>query len=186
MKRLFAAVKSHPDQGFINQYRILQQSLQHHTIKWVEEENFHITIKFFGETMEAGIPAICDVLKSVALSTPDFSFRFEGLGIFGSSYNPKVIWAGIQPHEEFSKMIIGLKHELESLGFPADRQNVVPHLTLGRIRSVRDRQHLQKVLDTHQQMSSQYMMAGKLILFESILFHSGPEYHRINSFPLKK
>ncbi|MFC2102354.1 RNA 2',3'-cyclic phosphodiesterase [Bacteroidota bacterium] len=186
MKRLFAAIKTTPDPEFINSYRSLRQALRSHSIKWVEEENLHITIKFFGETNEAMIPDICHVINSVAESVPDFSFSYEGLGIFGSSYKPRVIWAGIHPYEQVSQIIQQIKNELSAVGFSADRQNPVPHLTLGRIRSLQNRQAFQSLLDTHKQISSGSMMAEKLILFESILHRTGPEYHIIDSFPLKK
>ncbi|NQV01292.1 MAG: RNA 2',3'-cyclic phosphodiesterase, partial [Bacteroidia bacterium] len=175
-----------PDQEFINRLRGLKQALRHDKIKWVEEENMHITIKFFGETEVARIPAIGNVLGAVADSVKEFSFCYEGLGIFGSSYNPRVVWAGIQPYEELSRLMMSLKRELVPLGFPADRQNTVPHLTLGRIRSIHDRSQFQEALDSFKQISSQKMMADNLVLFESILLPSGPEYHKIDSFPLKK
>jgi len=186
LKRLFAAIKTVPDQEFLETYRALQLSLRNNSIKWVEEENLHITINFFGETSEGLIPVISNVLNSIAASIPDFSFRYEGLGIFGSAYNPRVIWAAIEPYRELSNVIQRLKNELVVAGFSADRQNPVPHLTLGRIRSIQDRQRFQKVLDAYKMISSQPMMTRRLILFESILQHSGPEYHIIRSFPLKK
>ncbi len=186
MKRLFAAIKTQPDQEFINRFRALRQALMHHKIKWVEEENIHITIKFFGQTEESRIPVISDVLNSLAGSVGEFSFRFEGLGIFGSSYSPRILWVAIHPNEELSGMMKALQKELEVIGFPSDRQNAVPHLTLGRIRSLQDRHHFQKVLDSYRKISSQPMTAGKIILFESILMREGPEYQVVKSFPLKK
>lgn len=186
MKRLFAAIRTVPDKEFINNITALRQALRIHGIKWVEDENLHITVKFFGETAESLIPAISDVLTTVAASFQTFHYRYEGLGIFGSSYNPRIVWAGIHPYKELSGIIQLLKKELVSAGFPADRQNPVPHLTLGRINSIRDRNHFQASLDSFKNITSLPMMADNLILFESILSQSGPEYHVINSFPLKK
>ncbi|MBE0646372.1 MAG: RNA 2',3'-cyclic phosphodiesterase [Bacteroidales bacterium] len=186
MKRLFAAISTIPDEGFISGYRNLKDALHPHKIKWVEEENLHITLKFFGETSEARIPDICRVVNSVAAELPQFSFNYEGLGVFGSSYNPRVIWAGIRPYDQVSQMIMTLKHELATIGFPADRQNPVPHLTLGRIRSLQDRVAFQKDLDSKKKISSGPMKAEKIVLFESILQPTGPKYLVIDSFPLKK
>jgi len=186
LKRLFAAIKATPNPEFIDSYRTLKHDLRKHSIKWVEEENLHITLKFFGETSEAVIPDICRVMDSVTVDLPDFSFRYEGLGIFGSNYNPRVIWAGIHPYEEVFQIIQQLKTKLTTIGFSADRQNPVPHLTLGRIRSLQDHTIFQAVLDSYKNIASAPMMAKKLVLFESILLRSGPEYHIIKSFLLKK
>lgn len=186
MKRLFAAIKPVPDDEFLDTYRSLRQSLRYNSIKWVEEENLHITIKFFGETDENMIPDIGHVLGSVSATIPDFSFRYNGLGIFGSTYNPRVIWVAIQPYEMLSGVIQLIKKELVLAGFPDDRQNPVPHLTLGRIRSIRDRSNFCKVMDSYNEISSHQMIADRLILFESILRNSGPEYHIVQSHRFKK
>jgi len=157
-----------------------------HKIKWVEEENFHITLRFFGETPEEKIPEISKLLHSVALASSAFTFRFEGIGIFGSSYNPKIIWVAIQPYEDLSFLMRYLKKELVAAGFPADRQNPVPHLTLGRVRTIKDAKHFQKVLESNRIIFSQPIRVDALILFESILRQSGPEYRVIESYSLKK
>lgn len=186
MKRLFAAIHPRPDEEFIAIYRDLKAALSRHSIKWVEEENLHITIMFFGETEEVVVPRISDILHSVTGSHPDFAFRYQGVGIFGSAYHPRVIWVGVEPYEEVSRLIRILKKRLVSIGFPADRQNPVPHLTLGRIRSLQDHRIFQNILTHYQSVSSREMVAGNLILFESVLTRSGPEYRVIQSFPFKK
>lgn len=186
MKRLFAAIRPLPDPGFLDGFRLLRNSLRDEKIKWVEEENLHITVKFFGETEEKLIPAISGVLASISSSADAFSYRYAGLGIFGSSYNPRVIWSVVEPYDELSAMMTRLKKELASIGFPADRQNPVPHLTLGRIKAIKDKYRFQNVLDANQHLSSLPMVADRLILYESILSPSGPVYHIVNFFPLRK
>ena len=58
MKRLFAAIKIHPSARFISVLNAISASLSHERIKWVEPENMHLTLKFFGETAENKIPAM--------------------------------------------------------------------------------------------------------------------------------
>ena len=69
MKRLFAALKINPDAGFLTEYRNLQAAMKYQQIKWVEERNIHITLKFFGETQESEIPAISRPLAFSAANT---------------------------------------------------------------------------------------------------------------------
>jgi len=186
MKRLFTAIHPLPDPEFLIRFRELRAAMRWHRMKWVEEENLHITIHFFGETEEQKIPQINDLLQSEAGSQTVVSFRYRGLGIFGSSYQPKVIWAGIEPYEEVSLMISKVKEDLVQIGFSTDRQNPVPHLTLGRVRSIQDHRNFQNTIDRFQSISSREMIVRELILFESILSRSGPEYHVIQSFPFKQ
>ncbi|MBL7110834.1 MAG: RNA 2',3'-cyclic phosphodiesterase [Bacteroidales bacterium] len=186
MKRLFVALKINPDTEFLVGFARLRQSLSHERIKWVEEENIHITIKFLGETNEAFIADIKDVLEEIAHSTDDFEFRLNGLGIFGSSYNPRVVWMGIEPYDKLVFLMQRTRQAFTPLGFLVDRQHLVPHLTLGRIKVVRDKLFFQKTVDAFWDLSSQPMQSNSLILYESILRSTGPDYLSIETFPLKK
>ena len=115
MKRLFAAIKIHPEKAFLDQLHLLENQLRHEKIKWVEDHNIHITLKFFGETEENKILEINSVLQSIADKTNSFELSLQKLGIFGSSYNPKVIWAGIHPYDDLVDIMKGLQKELKSI-----------------------------------------------------------------------
>ena len=186
MKRLFAALKIHPDAEFLGKYRELKQELRHEQIKWVEEHNIHVTLKFFGETEERKIPEICSVLKRSASSAATFHLQLNRLGLFGSSYAPKVIWVGIEPFAELSFLMKNIHHDLKSIGFEPDRQNLVPHLTLGRIKFLRDKVIFNRTIEQFKSISSTQLFIGEMILFESILHREGPEYIALEKFPFTK
>ena len=185
MKRLFTAIKVRPDDAFLRQYKELRLSLLNEKIKWVEEYNIHITLKFLGETDEKRIPAIGEALTLVADNTKSFSFMLKGLGIFGSRYDPRVIWTGIEPYDELAGLMEKVHASLEKAGFERDRQNLVPHLTLGRIKFLQDKPSFQKKTDAHKSIISQPIPARAMILFESILKKEGPVYKEIRIFPFK-
>ena len=186
MKRLFAALKIHPDAEFLAKYRELKQELRVEQIKWVEDQNIHVTLKFFGETEEGKIPGICSVLRKRASAESYIDLRLAGLGIFGSSYAPKVIWVGIEPYRELSVLMKSLHDDLKNIGFEPDRQNLVPHLTLGRIKFLRDKVIFKRALDQYKTISSAPVHLGEMILFESILHREGPEYLALEKFPFQK
>lgn len=186
MKRLFVAVKINPDAGFLNQFRKLKSDLRHEKIKWVEEKNIHITLKFLGETDENRIPLIQSILEETALGINPFSFSLARTGIFGSSYAPKVVWAGIQPYDEMRDLMKKIHRVLEKAGFEADRQNLVPHLTLGRIKYLDDKKLFADVLDKNSELKSEKMTVDEFRLYESILKKEGPQYIVLKNFFLKK
>ena len=74
-----------------------------------------------------------------------------------------------------------LRDELKKIGFEPDRQNLVPHLTLGRIKFLKDKLAFRKVVDDFRNISSGEIRVDSFILFESLLKREGPEY-----IPLKK
>ncbi|MCU0370121.1 MAG: RNA 2',3'-cyclic phosphodiesterase, partial [Bacteroidales bacterium] len=104
MKRLFVAVKIHPSPEFLKTYNALKSGLRFCRITWVRPESTHVTLKFFGETEEKRIPDISRVLKDVAARHNSFTCELVNVGIFGSSYSPKVIWFGIEKPEPLKKL----------------------------------------------------------------------------------
>ena len=185
MKRLFIAIKIKPDAEFMEQFRELKDALRHEPVKWVEEHNIHITLKFLGETAEERIPAIGEALDKVAKSTKVFRFSLQGLGLFGSKYDPRVIWTAITPYESLVSLMQEVHTALENAGFERDRQNLVPHLTLGRIKFLRDKKLFHETLADFKGIASSPMTAGGMILFESILKKEGPEYRMIQAHPFQ-
>jgi 2'-5' RNA ligase len=186
MKRLFAAIKILPDSEFLDGFRRLRGMLRGDQIKWVEEHTIHITLKFFGETEEALIPRIGERLGERASQSKLPALQLKGIGIFGSRYDPRVIWTGIEPFEPLARLMKEIQRDMVPVGFDMDRQNIVPHLTLGRIRMIRDKVSFQRVIDQFQTLKSKPEIAEEIILFESILRREGPEYIVLRKFPFQK
>ncbi|MEI6454938.1 MAG: RNA 2',3'-cyclic phosphodiesterase [bacterium] len=182
MKRLFVAIKIDPDPGFLTFYRSLKNSLGAERIKWVEEHNLHITLKFLGETPEGLIPKTNNILAEYTRGLSRFNFQLKGLGVFGSRFAPRVIWTGLEPFMEITGMMHDIQRDFMPIGFEKDRQNHVPHLTLGRVHSLRDRILFQQLLDQHKGFSGAVHLVDCLILYESILKQDGPEYRIIQKY----
>lgn len=186
MKRLFAAIKVNPDEQFLDKYHKIQTLLQYERIKWVEENNIHITLKFFGETEESKIPEIKRFLSDVAANTDVFSFSLQNLGVFGSSYDPRVVWVGIKPYENLVSIMKTINTKLEPIGYKPDRQNLVPHLTLGRIKFLKDKKLFGQIIDQNSNITLNDISADYFILFESILKKEGPLYLALHNFYMRK
>ncbi|MBU2652348.1 MAG: RNA 2',3'-cyclic phosphodiesterase [Bacteroidetes bacterium] len=176
MMRLFTAIKVQPGIRFLELLSKLQQSLHYDRIKWVETGNIHITLRFFGETPEIELKKIIPALERSVTGHKPFEITLKDIGIFGSSYNPRVIWCGIEHSLPLQALAKSHFLELEKAAFPGDRQNFVPHLTLGRIKSIGNKNHFQDVIRSHQPGVIQQVPVKEIILFESILRREGPEY----------
>src|SRR4029453_10437528 len=62
-------------------------------VKWVERENFHLTVRFLGSTPESRLTEIRSVLES-PFGSRTFELRFDRLGAFPDRGAPRVIWVG--------------------------------------------------------------------------------------------
>ncbi len=184
MKRLFAAIKIYPSDTFLKMYYSLKTNLKNDRIKWVDTKNVHITLKFFGETAEDKIPGIISGLNDVASVHPSFGLKIENVGIFGSSYKPRVIWFGIREDQKLIELASDVLDAMDGIGFMRDRQNFVPHLTVGRIKFIDDKNRFRQIVDNYASKDIQEQKVSGFNLYESILKPQGPEYKIVKEFQL--
>lgn len=185
MKRLFVAIKVPPQQKLLNAYYHLKKEFIHEKIKWVDIENMHFTLKFVGNTHASDLQKLIDPLDKIAQNTEAFKLEVESLGVFGSRYNPRVIRAGIKKSEPLLEFGESILSKLDESGFERDRQNFVPHITLGRIKYLRDKNHLSKIMNHYQSVFFQSDHIKSFYLYESILQKEGPHYKVVKSFNLQ-
>jgi 2'-5' RNA ligase len=183
MKRLFIAIKIKPDQHFLDVYQTLRNDLSHEKIKWVPEENLHLTLRFLGETNENKIDRITKAITEASIKR-QFEFSVKDTGIFGSSYRPKVIWFGITPKEDLQKLAGLINQSLSRIGYTNDRQNFVPHLTAGRIKELSDKTLFQNIISKYKTQFLQKVNVNEIILFESVLLKQGATYRTLETFKL--
>lgn len=182
MKRLFVAIHIKPTEAFIDIFNNLKQILGFHIIKWVDPNNIHITLKFLGETPVEEIPVITEALRASTGGIQPFDLKLANTGIFGSYYLPRVIWAGIDANDELHKLSANVVTNLEAIGYLSDRQNFVPHLTLGRIKEIKDKAHFQEVLAHFSNFVYQTQHVTGFSLYESNLRKEGPEHIVLEEF----
>jgi len=184
MKRLFVAVNIVPNSRLLQAYSEIQKRCHAGKIKWVDAHLFHLTLKFIGETPQDSIDKISKVLRKVAIDTDAFTFNLKGVGIFGSSYHPRIIRVNIEDGMGLITLGNKIATGLEAIGFPQDRQNFVPHLTLGRIKKVQDKEFFQQTIKMYQSQFFQKVSVSEIILYESVLHLSGPEYFILEKYKL--
>jgi len=161
-------------------------------IKWVEKENIHLTLKFIGETNQKLINLIDEKLKEITSRYPSFEITFSSnIGLFpsleGINYIlPRVIWVGI---EEKNNEIKNLHHLIEKnlseIGIPKENKKFSSHITLGRIKYLKDKNELINL--TRKITINDYSQKIKTIeLMESKLTPNGPQYNVLNQYFLMK
>jgi len=150
-------------------------------VKWVKPENIHLTIKFLGniqETTEGNkIEQIKKILDGISSQTKPFGISLFKLGVFPSLDYPRVIWTGIDKNGNAfaEKIAVLIEEKLEMVGFPKEKRPFSAHLTLGRVRSGRNKAELkQKVSSLVVQIKS--CTINHATLFQSTLTPRGAIY----------
>lgn len=180
--RLFVAIKIEPTDQFETTYGFLKQALDFNIIKWVDLQNIHLTLKFIGDTNPDEILHIKEALASACEGIKPFELKITNTGVFGSNYNPKVIWFGIDQNAMLQKLAQNISSNLETVGILGDRQNFVPHLTIGRIREIKDKKYFQQLMGRFHKVELQNQQVIGFELYESILRREGPIYNVIETF----
>ncbi len=166
----------------------LVRPLRHLTVdvKWVEEENLHLTLKFLGEISRTEVEKLDALLAGLFARESAFLLDYGGWGVFPSKENPRVLWIGLGGDVDYLRRIQGKVEDICScLGFPREKKNFHPHITLGRIRSHKNLELLlreaKNTLPTEYQGS---FRVEEIYLMESKLSPQGPSYAPLNFYPL--
>ncbi len=154
-------------------------------VRWVNPENLHLTLKFFGNIDQSRIEPIVQSIDQAVQETPPILLRVKGMGAFPNLKNPRVIWIGVEDgKEEVTSFQKKLEIGLKKIGFPPDDHPFHPHLTLGRMRSSRGKEDLIKRMERYREDEFGEVQVEKVILFKSDLRPSGPIYTSLREIRL--
>ncbi len=162
-----------------NNLKRLQESLKDSMpdVRWVKYGNVHLTLKFLGDTKLSMLEGIGKALQDIANKYSVFVISLAGIGAFPNSRKPSVIWTGI---EKGKKEVVRLANDVESamerFGFPKEKREFKPHLTIGRVREIRHPLELTRSLENPNVGEIGEFLADRISLIRSQLDPSGSIY----------
>ncbi|MCR4282763.1 MAG: RNA 2',3'-cyclic phosphodiesterase [Bauldia sp.] len=100
--------------------------------RWIDQENYHLTLRFIGDIDMVAAEAVAEGLSRVRRSP--FPLRINGVGALGTR-KPKAVVAEIEP----SPPLMGLQAEhqriMQRIGLQPEGRKFTPHVTIARIRN---------------------------------------------------
>jgi 2'-5' RNA ligase len=102
--------------------------------RWIDVENFHITLRFIGDIDGRTADEVVDKLDRI--ERPEFQLQLSGIGSFGSK-KPHSVFAGVTQAPEMYALQGEIERICQRLGLPADPRKFTPHVTLARLRNAR-------------------------------------------------
>lgn len=184
MKRTFFAVDIRPDDRLIPALQDIRNHLSGEYIKWVPADIMHLTLKFLGDTPEDTIRQIINAVDTPFSKIPVMTLHLSAVGLFKNLRNPRVIWIGIKSCPPLAQAVQILGHTLTSFGYPADPVEFVPHLTLGRVKEIKQTEKLVRLIEKYKNESFGTAEVREIIYYESMLHPEGPVYIPLARFPL--
>ena len=128
---------------------------------WVESDNYHLTLRFIGETQEDKAEDLAYAL--MAIRHKPFDIELSGIGHFKTGDEVRALWAGVRRSDELEMLRRKVDEACRKEGYGNETRKFVPHVTLARL----DAAPLGKVQD---------------FLIANALFKAGPI--RVDSFAL--
>ena len=183
-KRTFIAIKIEPEKVLTDLFKNLKRSLKDEKIKWVEENNLHLTLRFLGETSQEQFQQVDLVLKKLAAENKPFSFDLQGTGFFGSKSQPKVLFISVLNAEILSQFADNFVKSISDFGFQTDEKPFAPHLTLGRIKEIQNSGQFLNLVQQYENVPFQQVLVNEIIFYESILHSTGPVYKPMRIYKL--
>jgi len=147
--------------------------------RWVEPQNFHITLRFIGDVDEDIAENALNALDLV--HGEPFALKLNGLGTFGRP--PRALWVGVQDLSRGS--LVALQANVESAmvrtGLKPEGRKYTPHMTLARFKNVPEL-HLANFIESHGALALEPIDVEGFTLFQSHLTHTGAQYEIIKEF----
>lgn len=147
------------------------------------KENFHITLKFLGETKDNRIPVIEEVMEVVARKSHLFLAYMGEMGEFRKG-SRSTLWMGIKDKEELKEIHGYIEEELEKLFYKKDPGTYTPHITMVRNAEFNDGIEDAEGLKTRLKLPKLPILIDKLVLFESLRENDELKYVNIYETPL--
>jgi 2'-5' RNA ligase len=153
----------------------IQKQLPEFKGKLTEKQNLHLTFKFLGEISEEKVKEAKEKLKKIKFRK--FKAKLGGLGVFTELFI-KIIWIKL---ENFDALLKAIDDALE--GVFAKEKNFTSHLTIARVKDVRDKQ---KFLDSMKRIRANPIEfeVSNFSFKKSTLTETGPVYEDIAELKL--
>ena len=108
-----------------------------HGARWIEPENYHVTLRFIGDVDDAIAREIVSLLTRVQRAS--FELRLEDLKAFGGR-TPRAVVAALG--RTAAVMELQAEHErlIQRVGIEPEGRKYIPHVTLARLRESSSRE----------------------------------------------
>jgi len=146
-------------------------------VKWVAPGSIHLTLKFLGNIDTQKIKEIENILNETAAEIEPFVLTLKGIGAFPKLDYPRVIWVGVESGAPQSEQLArSLEERLEAIGIPREDREFHAHITLGRVKSLKNKDNLKEIIEATKFAAGSVVDVNHLTLFKSQLSREGSVY----------
>jgi len=134
--------------------------------RWVPPENYHITLRFIGETPGHRAEEIDMALAG--LRGRGFSLTLSGLGTFTKGGRSTALWVGVERNQQLDHLQNKIERALQQIRLEPERRRFQPHITLARLDNVAEAK-LVSYVQAHNLFRAEPVPVEHFTLFSSQL-----------------
>ena len=153
-------------------------------LKVVDISQIRLTVKFLGDTEEALVPRVVDVMRASVAGLPPFTVRVAGTGAFPNLHRMNVVWVGMEGADPLAEIARRLEAGMEPLGYPRERRAFSAHVTIARVKGPRGLDAARRVIEAHTRDAFGEVLVDRIRLKKSVLGPEGPAYSTVEEVPL--
>jgi 2'-5' RNA ligase len=155
-------------------------------VKWVEPENFHLTVKFLGDLEDSLLDDLKSVCEELAAGTAPFRISVGGASSFPVNRpQVKTILARVEGDGARAWAELVRRSEPGFAPFDVPREGgLKPHVTLGRVRSEKNIEALRAAVAAEAKTACGEQDADRIVLVQSTLDPRGATYTERSAWPL--
>ena len=155
-------------------------------IKWICDEDLHITLKFLGDVEENRIVEINDAISEALTNLPQFEISLAEIGAFPSSHRANIIWIGIDSGKDVLINLVGsIDNCLRKLGFMPENKLFSAHITIGRVKDPSKHRIIEEAFSSLEVNLPCSQMVESIDIMRSKLTSTGSIYSVIKKIILK-
>ena len=148
--------------------------------RWIDPENYHITLRFIGDIDDRLAHEIASLLDGVKRRS--FEVRFSGVTSFGGN-KPRAIVLSVEPIQPLIELQSELERLMQRLGLEPEGRKFTPHVTLARLRNTSSRD-VAEYLSTRGPLFGSAFHVSRFVLFSSRASVGGGPYVVEADYPL--
>jgi 2'-5' RNA ligase len=152
-----------------------------HGARWIDPENYHITLRFIGDVDHVTADEVSDGLDRLSQSEA-FTIKLSHLGAFGGD-KPRALYAGVENNLALARLQAAQERVLQRIGLEPEGRKFVPHVTLARLRGA-TAEDLARFMAFSGRFAPLEFPVGRFVLFSSRDSVGGGPYLVEQAYPL--
>lgn len=183
--RIFIAFKF--DENLKTRIALIQNKVRNLSKKgrWTQRDNFHLTIKFLGDTKLDNYKMIEKELSKALSSVNAVKLSLDDLGTFTRTKEIRVLWLGLKGDTKYlEKINFSVEEKMHKLGFKKENRVFKPHITLGR--NIILNEEFERAKEMIREDCNYSFVLDKVSIMESKLINGRRVYIPLKNYNLKE